>query len=207
MFRRFSSKIRTVPMSPEYWNFLRELFAGSKECSECWCMNHRSAPDACPTGPAAKAALQKAIGDGSAKGVLAFVGEKPVGWCAVDSSAGMIGHDYVAAGSARDGGQWMIHCLFVAGAHRGQGVSRALIEGAIHLAREHGAQELLAFPIPEENKNKFPPEVGEFSGRMSTFEKVGFRAGEKFSDFYQVMRLSLEKAPRPELESVSWSNL
>lgn len=206
MFRRFSNKIRTVAMNPEYWKFLRELFEGSSECSDCWCMNHRSDPKTCPTGSDAKAALQKALGDGSAKGVLAFAGEKPVGWCAVDSSTGMIGHDFTAEGSAREG-QWMIHCLFVAATHRGQGVSGALIKAAIRLAREHGARELLAFPIPEENKKKFPPEAGEFSGRMSTYEKFGFRAGEKLSDFYQVMRLSLDKTSRLELESVSWSNL
>ncbi len=85
----------------------------------------------------------------------------------------------------------MIHCLYVSESARGKGVSRALMEAAVTLARENGAGKILGFPIPEDSRGKFPEGLAEFSGRLSTFRKMGFLEREKLDAFYQVVEKTL----------------
>jgi GNAT superfamily N-acetyltransferase len=150
-------------VSKHNWPSLVQLFEGSKECSDCWCMNHRRNPSNCPNGTAAKNALLEEINSGKAYGLLAFINGKPCGWCAVDPVNTQIGHDYfLESVDGKYSAAWMIHCLYVDPAHRGAGISKALISAAIDLAKFHGAKELLAFPIPENFSNKFPKDIAEF---------------------------------------------
>jgi len=152
-------------------------------------MNHRSDPAACPTGENARLALRAAFENGSAYGLLAFDGERAVGWCAVDPVATQVGHDYFL--HTPGGSDWMIHCLYVEESARGKGVSGALVEAAAALAKENMAERILGFPIPEGSAGKFPKDLAEFSGRLSTFRKLGFEPRERLDDFYQVVALQL----------------
>jgi hypothetical protein len=55
------------------------------------------------------------------------------------------------------------------------------------LATSHGATELLAFPIPLASSGRFSRDVAEFSGRLSTYARLGFESREQLDDFYQVV--------------------
>lgn len=181
------------------WSSLEELFLASPECSECWCMNHRSDPKNCPTGNKAKDALCSEILAGRAHGLLALADGVPAGWCAVDAIKTQIGHDYyLETENARSSDAWMIHCLYVDPRQRGKGISRQLVEAASSVAKENGASAVLAFPIPENSAGKFPKDIAEFSGRLSTFIKLGFELCERLNDFYQVVSRPL-KAPNSSL--------
>ncbi|MBK7960651.1 MAG: GNAT family N-acetyltransferase [Bdellovibrionales bacterium] len=85
--------------------------------------------------------------------------------------------------------EWSIHCIFVRDGFRGQGVSTDLIRAAIDCAKANGASLISAFPIPSENRKRFPVNEAEFSGRFSTYSKMGFRPVGESSDFYQRMEL------------------
>lgn len=175
-------------VSEKNWNSLVKLFNGSQECSECWCMNHRSSPQSCPSGDLAKVALLGEIRAGRAFGLIAFLNNTPAGWCAIDPVRTQIGHDYyLQTENARSSDAWMIHCLYVDPVHRGAGVSKELIKSAISFSKSQGAPDLLAFPIPEDSIDKFPKDIAEFSGRFSTFNKLGFEPKERLDDFYQVV--------------------
>lgn len=54
------------------------------------------------------------------------------------------------------------------------------------------AKLISAFPIPHENRNKFPPNEAEFSGRFSTYSKMGFKPVAETSEFYQRVELVFE---------------
>lgn len=180
--------IQIERVTEENWQKLVQLFSGSAECSACWCMNHRSSPSSCPTGDSAKAALQQDLITGEAFGLLAMVDNVPAGWCAVDPVKTQVGHDYYPQSKqCESSSAWMIHCLYIDPNHRGAGLSKALINAAVDLAKAEGASELLAFPIPEDSVGKFPKDVAEFSGRFSTFKKFGFEAKVRLDDFYQVV--------------------
>ncbi len=174
------------------WDSLVKLFQGSTECSDCWCMNHRSKPTSCPTGDSAKTALLQEIKSGKAFGLLAFRDNIPAGWCAIDPVKTQIGHDYyLQTADANTSEAWMIHCLYVDPGHRGAGISSELINSAISLSKSNGATELLAFPIPEDSTGKFPKDIAEFSGRFSTFKKFSFEPQHRLDNFYQVVSKQL----------------
>ena len=129
---------------------------------------------------------------GRGYGLLAFVGKEPAGWCAVDPVKTQVGHDYCLQGKSLESSPaWMIHCLYVAPKYRGVGVSKLLVQAATDLAMSQGTTELLAFPIPEESAGRFPKDVAEFSGRLSTFRKLGFKTKDRLSDFYEVVAKTL----------------
>jgi GNAT superfamily N-acetyltransferase len=170
------------------WDKLEALFETSEECKECWCMNHRSEPSLCPTGNQAKNAMKNEIRTGRAFGLLAFENNTAVGWCAIDPVATQIGHDYCLQKEKKiSPNSWMIHCLYIDSAYRGAGVSKILIASAIEKAKSEGATEVLAFPIPEDSTGKFPKDIAEFSGRLSTYQKLGFELRERLDNFYQVV--------------------
>lgn len=156
-------------------------------------MNHRLSQECCVTGDRAKIALENLIAGHQATGVLAYQDEHCVGWCAVDPIESLPGHDfYIERPEFIKEKIWSIHCLFVIPAARGTGISTGLVKYAIDLARANGARKLLAFPIPEETHAQFPPHDSEFSGRLSTFLKLGFEKVDRLNEFYQIVELQLD---------------
>lgn len=161
-------------------------------------MNHRCPPTACPTGDEAERAFSEGLSQGQINGLIAYLDKKPVGWCAVDKTSTQVGHDFVLENPDEvHEKSWMIHCLYVHPEARGQGISKELIRGAIHLARLNGATEILAFPIPDKNASKFPRDLAEFSGRISTYKSFGFESEKQLNDFYE--KVALRLGPEPEL--------
>lgn len=185
-------KLEILPLIQDRFEDLTAVFETSDECKNCWCMNHRMAPEKVVTGGEARSCFQKSIGTESLSGLLAYVEGKPAGWCAVDPLRTQVGHDYyLSLKEPPSASTWIIHCLYVIPGARGLGVSTELVKGAVRLAREKGASEVLAFPIPEESHGKFPLHDAEFSGRMSTYLKQGFEKAERLNEFYQKVRLDL----------------
>ena len=183
-------------LSPKNLNDLKILFSTSEECKECWCMNHRCAPTACPTGSEAATQFSNKLNQNEINGLIAYMDGKPVGWCAIDKTSTQIGHDFVLENPTEAPDKsWMIHCLYIHPVVRGQGISKKLIKSAIEMARSNGATEVLAFPIPEKNTSEFPKDLAEFSGRFSTYKSFGFEPERKLNDFYEkvVLRFNPEQ--------------
>lgn len=158
------------------------------QCSECWCLNHR-VPSGCPTGVGAQSKMQELVSQNRAHGLLAYWNQECVGWIAIDPMLDLVGHDCQATGKA---GEWSIHCIFIKGEFRRRGFSVRLIEAAIKYASAKGARWISAFPIPEANRARFPENEAEFSGRFSTFKKLGFTPDGPPGEFYQRMELFQE---------------
>lgn len=174
-------------LSIDTWADFVSLMQTEAQCSECWCLNHREAAG-CPTGLAAQNKMKQLTTEEKVGGLLAYQGQKCVGWIAIDSMADLIGHDCQASGKPNE---WSIHCVFVREGHRGQGISTELIQAAIDFAKSKGAALVSAFPIPTEKRKRFPVNEAEFSGRFSSFSKMGFIPDGESSDFYQRMALHL----------------
>jgi len=67
-------------------------------------------------------------------GLIAFVGKRAAGWCAVRPRA-----EYPQYEGGSDEGVWAIPCLSLDEAVRGSRVARVLIEAAIEYATARGA--------------------------------------------------------------------
>jgi GNAT superfamily N-acetyltransferase len=185
--------ITYLTATAENWSDIEDLFSTSEECNNCWCMNHRLPPDQVIVGEAARTSLKASISSGIAKSILAFSDKKCIGWCAVDSTANQPGHDYCFESPENVSKDiWSIHCIYIHPGFRGMGISTNLLKHAVELAKNEGAIEVLAFPIPEETRHKFPLHDAEFSGRLSSYLKLGFCKKKPLNDFYSVVGIQLK---------------
>lgn len=127
-------------------------------------------------------------------GILASRSGGPVGWCACGPrtryAAAEGGRSRLLHGLDRteDEAVWLLPCLFVDAASRGQGVTYGLIRAAVELARDHGARAIEAWPTAGAEHR---PADG-FVGRESVFGHLGFRVVGRPSPDRVIMRLDLD---------------
>jgi GNAT superfamily N-acetyltransferase len=143
-----------------------------------------------------KAAMRALVANGTEPpGVLAYLGDEPVGWCAVAPRA-----EYVRLESARvlrriDAAPvWSIVCVFVAAGHRRRGVSVALIDGAARFAAGHGATIVEGYPV--EPKGRDMPAVFAWTGTAAAFLAAGFREAARGSPGRPIMRRRFAREER-----------
>src|SRR6185503_6366863 len=113
---------------------------------------------------------------GAGPGVLAYEGDEPVGWCAVEQRTAyrriLNSHLITESDEELDAGDvWFVSCFVVRVGHRRKGVAGALLEGAVAHAREHGARVIEAFPVvagPDTSSADL------YHGPLSAFEAAGF---------------------------------
>lgn len=107
-------------------------------------------------------------------GILAYEGERPVGWCSIAPRS-----EFVRLRSSRtmkpadERALWSILCLFVDRSRRERGLSVELIRTAARWARDRGAPGVEAFPVIPRT-NRVPP-VFASQGLLSAYLQAGFR--------------------------------
>ena len=113
----------------------------SPTANVCWCLSYRvpAKLNSELIGPARGEYVADLCRGEPAPGVLAYDGDTPVGWAAVAPRS-----DTSFARSRKiphvdDLPVWSLWCIRVRPGHRRQGISHALITGAVEFAREHGA--------------------------------------------------------------------
>lgn len=172
--------INTRALRRDDWPLIETLFGKNGACGGCWCMWWR-VPMGGKTWDAAKGTANRRtfralVENGSAHGVLAFVDDEPVGWCAVAPRADFPRLDRSKAlVRAWQPTTWSLNCLYVPARWRGLGVARALIANAIELARQGGASEIEAYPQAVADGKR---QAGAFvwTGVPALFTPFGFRA-------------------------------
>ena len=143
-------ELRIHPLTPDRFADLERLFGPRGACAGCWCMWWRlpRAQWEAGKGEGNRRGLETYVRGGAIPGLLAYDGEAPVGWVAVEPRAA-----YPRLARSRslapvdERPVWSITCFFVARSHRGRGVTRALVEAAAAHARTHGAPALEAYPV------------------------------------------------------------
>jgi GNAT superfamily N-acetyltransferase len=168
--------IEVVPASAERFDDLAAILGPSRPGGQaCWCLAYRI-----PTGmradldPAARADLVRFLCSRDlAPGVLAYDEGTPVGWAGVAPRSELYGFRRGSRVPWLDERPvWSVFCCRVAGGHRRQGVARALLAGAVELARAHGAPALEGYPV--DNQGVRLDATLTFVGTRSMFEKAGF---------------------------------
>ncbi len=162
------------PLTPGRWADLEALFGPRGACAGCWCTWFRLAPSEWRSGKGDvnRRRQERYVRDGNVPGLIAYSGATPVGWVAVEPR-----ERYVRLDRSRtlapvdDAPAWAISCFFVARAHRGQGITRALIEAAVRHARARGATLVEAYPV---DLRKRVADAWAFTGSASTFARLGF---------------------------------
>ena len=161
------------PLTLPYWQALEDLFGRGGASNGCWCMYWRIGPryhDRPRTEN--RDDLRRLTASPRPPGLLAFDGERAVGWCELAPRAelGWLGRTRHLA-PVDDLPVWSLPCFYVRRAYRGRGVMDALIEAAVPVAAAAGAPALEAYPVDTE----VPGHTGNlFPGVVSAFARHGF---------------------------------
>jgi GNAT superfamily N-acetyltransferase len=170
-----SVTLRIRPLTPALWPALEDLFTDSPVCQRCWCMGYRIGAAYRRMPPERnKTAFKSIVQAGPPPGLLAFAGDRAVGWCQLtpreDLSllATSLGKD---TGRGGDGAPtWSLTCFYVRKRFRKQGITSALIVAAVKMARRARVGALEAYPLD----GKLSPSATG-SGYASTFKRAGFK--------------------------------
>ncbi|TMH74393.1 MAG: GNAT family N-acetyltransferase [Betaproteobacteria bacterium] len=173
-------KLTVHPLTPERWPDLEALF-NARGCSvarSCWCMYYRRSG---PRGPlpagttraqANRAELKALLRSREPPGLIGYRGKVPVGWVSLgprDDYAKLRRSPVMKAVDERP--VWSIVCFVVPSQYRGQGVARALLDGAIAYARKRGVALLEAYPV---DKPRRSADDSMWFGAKSMYDAAGF---------------------------------
>ena len=154
------------------------------DANVCWCLSYRvaSRENRELTGTARGDRVKKLVKQTPPPGVLAYDGDEVVGWAAVHPRA-----DTSFATSRRiphvdEQDVWSVWCIRVRPGHRGEGISHALLEGAVEFAKKNGAPAIEGYPV--DNGSSKVDLTMAYVGTRRLFEKAGFR---KASDTTSVL--------------------
>ncbi|MBO0763509.1 MAG: GNAT family N-acetyltransferase [Hyphomicrobiaceae bacterium] len=183
-------KLRVVPLTPDLWPSLEELFGTWGASNGCWCMYWRIGGAYRGRRDENKEALRKIVTRKCTPGLLAFDGDLAVGWCQLTPRPDLPWLDRMPwFQRVDDVPVWSISCFFVRRSYRRQGVVTQLILAALKRAKRAGAVALEAYPIdtsaPKSSSNIFV-------GTASTFARAGFREVARCAPSRPIMRHDLK---------------
>lgn len=184
-------KLSIKPLTSSNWDDIETLFH-AKGCSVakwCWCVHYRFAAAAMPKDR--RAALKKLAKGEPPPGLIAYRGKTPVGWVSLGPRADFAKLETSRVMKAVDETPvWSVICFVVPTAERGQGVARALLDGAIAYARKRKVKVLEAYPV---DKPGVSVPMSMWFGAASMFRKAGFEEVARRKPERPVMRLGLSK--------------
>jgi len=177
---RAPMNLSIAPLTPERWPDLEAIF-NAKGCSvarACWCMAYRRSGSREPTpgmtrAQANRSDLKALVDAGSPPGLIAYRGKVPVGWISIgprEEFAKLKRSPVMKAVDEKP--VWSVVCFVVPAEYRGQGVARALLEGAIAYARKRGATLVEAYPVDKPARTK---DDYMWFGAKSMYDKAGFK--------------------------------
>ena len=163
------------PLDAATWDAFAELVERNNGVfGGCWCMGYH--PDDSRTDAAQnRAGKQSRVHEGRAHAALVFDGRGIAqGWCQYGSPEELPGikHRREYSKEAPPRPDWRITCFYVDKRHRGQGVARAALEGALDQIAEAGGG--LVEAIPEVTAGREAPGRFLFSATVELFEEYGF---------------------------------
>jgi GNAT superfamily N-acetyltransferase len=194
------SAISVVPANEATWEDVQTIFGTRGEASRCQCQRYKLRPrESFRSFPVEERAhrlrQQTACGDrdaGTTSGLVAYLDDKPVGWCAVEPRTGYTGllrNNRVPwtgrAEDKTDDSVWAITCFFTRVGFRKQGISRALAGAAVDFARERGARAIEGYPII--TKDVILEEL--HVGTLGVFAAAGFSEVSRPTPRRVVMRI------------------
>ena len=174
---KLPSSIRSLDAGT--WDLFAELVERNNGVyGGCWCIGYH--PECGDRKVSYRAVKQERVCTGRAHAALVLDGDGVAqGWCQYGSPEELpnIKHRREYDRDAPPLPVWRITCVFVDRRHRGQGVARAALEGALdHIARSGGG---LVEAIPEVTAGREAQARFLFTATVELFEQYGFVRGRQ----------------------------
>jgi ribosomal protein S18 acetylase RimI-like enzyme len=192
-------KLTVHPLTPERWPDLETIFQarGCSVARGCWCMFYRRSGDPAPApagttrAQAARAEFKALIDAGRMTGLVGYRGRKPVGWISFGPREDFAKLQRSPVMKAVDDQPvWSIVCFVVPSEHRGQGVARALLDGAVAWSRKAGVTLLEAYPVDRAERSS---DDSMWFGAKSMYDGAGFEEVARRRPQRPVVRLAPAK--------------
>ena len=176
------------PLTPDLWANFEHLFGSRGACGGCWCMFWKLRGKAFEgnTGEPARQMQKSVVESRIVPGLLAFDGDEPVGWIAVEprSAYPKLAHSRILK-PVDDADVWSVTCFFVAKQVRRQGLTVELLNAAVDYVREQGGNIVEGYPV-ETKKDMPAPFI--YTGTAAAFQKAGFVEVVRRSETRPIMR-------------------
>jgi ribosomal protein S18 acetylase RimI-like enzyme len=190
-------KLTLHPLTPERWPELETVFnaTGCSVARGCWCMYYRHSGSRGPlpagtTHARANHAELKALVDaGRPPGLIGYRGKVPVGWVSLGPR-----EDFAKLKRSSvmkpvdDQPVWSIICFVVPSEYRGQGVARALLDGAMAYAKKNKVTLLEAYPVDKPDRSS---DDSMWFGTKSMYDDAGFEEVARRKPLRPVVRIHL----------------
>jgi GNAT superfamily N-acetyltransferase len=141
-------------------------------------------------GAANRRKMKRLIDSGRVPGLLAYVGDQPVGWCSVAprEEFGSLARSRILK-PVDDQPVWSVVCFFVAKEYRRHKITVRLLKAACTYARHQGARIIEGYAV--EPKIGEMPDVFAFHGLAAAFRAAGFAEVARRSPTRPIMRRTL----------------
>ena len=183
----------TPDLISDYHHFFDDIaFRDYPAWQSCYCMEtHRTQSDddwAMRTAADNRRDMSDSIRQGRVTALLAFAGDRPVGWCNYGETTHLAGvmsrfklepSDHEGVGS--------VACFVIAAPYRGHGVASRLLEAAIDRLRARGVRAVEAYPTRGVDDSA----QAHYRGPLSMYVRAGFEPYRELGDGYLVMRKRL----------------
>ena len=193
--------VRLTPANQATCDDLRSLFGSRGTAARCQCQRYRLNRGESFAGQPVeerryRLAEQTGCGDpeASTSGLVAWLGDEPVGWCAVGPRADLVGlvRVFTVPWKGRnedrtDPSVWAVSCVFITAGHRRHGIGSALVGAAIPHARSGGARAVEGYPTTTLDVVADEMHVGT----VGMFERAGFHQVSAPTVRRVVMRVEL----------------
>jgi len=179
------------PLTSNLWTDFEQLFGPRGACSGCWCMFWKLRGKAYDenTGEPARQMQKSIVEAGTVPGLLAFAGDEPVGWIAVEPRPAYpkLAHSRILK-PVDEAAVWSVTCFFVAKQARRQGLTVELLKAAVDYVRQQGGQIVEGYPV--ETKENMPAAF-IYTGTAAAFQEAGFVEVARRSEKRPIMRYSI----------------
>jgi len=130
--------------------------------------------------------LRRLVRRGPPPGLIAYDGGRPVGWIAIAPRTEYPRLDRSRILARVDASPvWSISCFFVARSHRGQGLTRRLVDAALDHVRAAGGGLVEAYPVDPSGRS---PDAFVYTGLAPTFLSAGFTEVARRSPTRPILR-------------------
>jgi hypothetical protein len=187
-------RLSFYPVTKEKWKDFVKLFGERGACGGCWCMwalLSKKEFDA-NKGDGNKRKMKKLIDNKTEPGIIAYIDNEPIGWCAVSPR-----ENYLRIENSRvlkridEQPVWSIPCFFIKKEFRRKGFSIEILKGAVEYCRKKGVKIIEGYPVEPYSENI--PAAFAWNGIPSAFIRAGFKEVERRSRTRPIMRYYIGK--------------